>query len=275
MNRSRYLFILSFLGVLLICIGFSDVKAAKTTEVVLATGEWPPYTSRCMENHGIFTEIVTAVFEEMRIKPVYRFYSWKRVEEEVKKGRAFASFPHIITPERSTTFHFSDIIMFSNGRMFYNTRKYPYGIEFEDMHDIRRYKVGGGTSYRHEDMLRDLGLNIEYLSSEDQNIRKLFLRRLDLLPMDETAGLYNIRRIYPRRVHHFAFAEKPLTQDSLHLMISTKYSHGGRIEKEFCEAFQRIKDNGVFREICNRYGIITSPCEALMNPGGENSTPQK
>ena len=267
MNRAGYLFTLIFLGIFFTCPGTSDAEAAKAKEVVLATGEWRPYPPPHMENHGVFPEIVTAVFGEMRMKPVYRFYPWKRVEEEVRKGRAFASFPHIITPERSALFHFSDSIMFSNGRMFYNTRKYPHGIEFEDLHDLRRYKIGGGTSYRHQDLLRDLGLNIEYVLSEDQNIRMLFLRRLDLLPMDETTGIYNIRRIYPRRAHHFAYAEKPLTQDSLRLMISTEYPHSEKIEKEFSEAFKRIKGNGVYLKICNRYGIVTSPSQTLMNPG--------
>lgn len=268
MGRPGYLLLPTLL---LIIIGFiaCNVDAAEPQRVVLATGEWPPYVSKRMKNKGIFTEVVTAVFKEMGMKPVYRFYPWKRVEEEVRNGRAYASFPHVITPERSKVFHFSDSIMFSNGRMFYNTRKYPNGIEFVDMHDLKRYTVGGGTSYRHEDMLRDLGLTIEYLPCEDQNIRKLFLGRLDLLPLDETAGLYNIRRVYPRRVHHFAFAEKPLTQDSLHLMISTEYPCSTRIEREFSQAFKRIKDNGVYRDICTRYGIITTSCKTPMHTGGE------
>jgi len=271
MKRQGYLFILTLFCFLVLIFTDSDIKAARSREVVLVTGEWPPYTSQHLRRHGIFTEVVTAVFKEMGVTPVYRFCSWKSAEEEVKRGRAFASFPHIITMERKKTFHFSDVVAFSNGRMFYNTRKYPYGVEFEDIHDMKRYRVGGGTSYRHEDILRNLGLSIEYIESEDQNIRKLFLRRIDLLPLDETAGLYHIQRLYPRRVNHFAFTEKPLTQDSLHLMISTRYPESGKIEKEFGAALQRIKENGVYQGICNGYGIVTSRCETLIHIGDERA----
>jgi len=48
-------------------------RGAGIREVVLATGEWPPYTSEHMKGYGIFTEIVAAVFSEMGVKPVYHF----------------------------------------------------------------------------------------------------------------------------------------------------------------------------------------------------------
>lgn len=276
MTSARYLCSVFLLGILTLCSAASGAYASQNQRVILATGEWPPYTSRYQRNYGIFTEIVSAVFKEMGMKPIYRFHPWKRSEVEVRKGHALASFPHVITPERRDEFHFSEAIAYSTGRMFYNTRKNPFGIELGSIDDLRRYSIGCGTGYRHEGALRDLGLSMEYVASEDQNIRKLFLRRVDLLPMDEVVGLYQIRRLYPRRMHSFAFAEKPLTQDSLHVMFSTAYPHAAEIEEEFNQALLKIREKGIYQRICSRYGIVVSrtPTVLPLVSGGEPPRPQ-
>ncbi|HPI93538.1 MAG TPA: transporter substrate-binding domain-containing protein [Deltaproteobacteria bacterium] len=273
MTSARYLCILFLLCFLTLC---PAAHATHNQRVILATGEWPPYTSQYQRNYGIFTEIVSAVFKEMGMKPVYRFHPWKRSEMEVRKGLALASFPHVITPERRDEFHFSEAIAYSTGRMFYNTRKNPYGVELDSIDDLRRYSIGGGTGYRHEGVLRNLGLSMEYVASTDQNIRKLFLRRVDLLPMDEVVGLYQIRRLYPRRMHSFAFAEKPLTQDSLHVMFSTAYPQAAEIEEEFNQALLKIREKGIYQLICSRYGIVVSRTQTVLPLvfGGEPPRPQ-
>ena len=262
-------YIVCFLSILIVgfCLAPS-VNASEKREVILATGEWPPYTSEQMNEYGIFTEIVSAVFTEMGVTPVYRFYPWKRTEMEVKKGNAFAAFPYTITQSRQKDFIFSESIAFNTGRLFYNTSKFPEGIVFKDINDLKKYRIGGSIGYWYEELFEKLGLDVEYAQTDEQNLHKLFLGRIDLFPMDENVGLYLINKDYPEYVGMFAFAEKPLNQDSLHLMISKTYPGTYELQEEFEKAYARIKEKGIYRDIINRYGVIVFRSETLLYLGG-------
>jgi len=258
---------------LLLVVLSPDTHGATAKKVVLATGEWPPYSSEHMEGHGIFTTIVTAVFAEMGVTPVYRFYPWKRAEHEVRKGHAFAAFPYIITPERFAEFTFSESIAFNSGRLFYDTRRYPEGIVFHDMNDLSHYRIGGSLGYWYEEVFKKHGIPIDYAQTDEQNIHKLLMGRIDLVPLDEAVGLYLIRKLHPDKVNRFAFAEKPLNQDSLHLMISRTYPGSSTLTRQFAAALERIKTNGVYERTCNRYGIIMFRSQTLLYLGGTDIFP--
>lgn len=243
----------------------SDIK-----EVTLATGEWPPYTSEHMKNYGVFSEIVSAVFREMGIKPVYKFYPWKRSELELQEGRAFATFPYTMTPERRKKFHFSDSMAFNTGRLFYNTRKYPNGISFKSIQDLEKYKIGGTLGYWYVDKFRQMGFNVEYVATDEQNIQKLYLQRVDLVPLDEMAGFYLIRKLYPDKMNSFACSGKALNQDSLHVMFSKTYPDAEKLEEGFKRAFIRIKENGMYQRIINKHGFMVFRSENLLYLGNSH-----
>jgi polar amino acid transport system substrate-binding protein len=273
MNRLMQAAIISLLCLFIFFLSLSSTKASDIKEVTLATGEWPPYTSEYIGSYGAFSKIVSAVFTEMGIKPIYKFYPWKRAEIEVREGHAFATFPYTMTPGRRKDYHFSDSMAFNTGRLFYNTSKYPNGISFKDIQDLNKYKIGGTLGYWYEDKFRQMGLNIEYVATDEQNIQKLHLKRVDLVPLDEMVGLLIIRKLYPDKIDSFAFVEKPLNQDSLHVMFSRTYPHAAELEERFRNAFIRIKEKGIYQKIINKYGFIVFRSETLLylgNPQNQN-----
>ncbi len=183
-----------FLLLLVFSFSGSSISIAQLREITLVTGEWSPYTSESIEGRGVFTEIVSAAFKEMGLKPVYIFLPWKRAEKMVQMGEVFAAFPYIMTDTREEMFDFSERVAFSTGRFFYCTKHFSQEIPYKTLSDLKPYKVGGVRGYWYETLFNKALLDTSYVNTEKQIIAMLYMNRVDLAPLDEWVGWHLIRK---------------------------------------------------------------------------------
>jgi len=228
---------------------------ADNPTISLATGEWAPYTSQDMVGHGVFTEIVKAIFEEIGIEPLYTFYPWKRAEYLVKEGSAFAAFPYFQTDERKKIFYFSAPVMISTGRLFYLKRNFPNGIDYKKLDELASYKISGVLGYWYETPFKEAHLNVEYVVSDEQSIKKLYLDRVELVASEELVGWSLIKHLYPKEASLFGTIDPPLNQDELRLMISKNYPNAIELTKRFNSGLEAIRKNGILSQILAKHGV--------------------
>lgn len=221
-------------------LGYQSLTQA-TEKILLASAEWEPYISETRAGHGKFSEIVTAVFKEMGMTTEFIFAPWKRVEALVKNGEAFAGIPYSYTEERSKTADYSLPIMNSSYVFFYNKKAYPNGISYSKLEDLAHYRINGVTGYWYESMFAKAKLNMEYVTTDEQGIVKLYFNRVDLAATDSLVGWALIKKLYPHEVSQFAMIEKPFATQNLHLMISKKYPNAKTITQKFNATFERMK----------------------------------
>jgi polar amino acid transport system substrate-binding protein len=208
-----------------------------------------------MDGQGAFTEIVSAVFKEMGQPVKYQFYPWKRAESEAKAGNIFAAFPYIITAERQKDYLFSDPVLISTGKFFYMPERHPDGIAYTKLDDLLPYQIGGVLGYWYESPFKEARLKVDYATSDEQNIQKLYLGRVDLAATDELVGWQLIKHLYPNEVDKFATVQKPLNEDSLRLLISRTYPNSAELTQHFNAALKVIRDQGVIQKILEKYGV--------------------
>jgi polar amino acid transport system substrate-binding protein len=226
------------------------------TAILLATGEWSPYTSQAMEGNGAFTEIVSTVFQEMGRTPHYLFLPWKRAESETLDGRVFAAFPYMITDARRQDFNFTDPICATTGKFFYIPARHPAGIAYQKLEDLRGYRIGAVLGHWYEDPLREAGLDIGLVVSDEQSFSQLHAGHVDLVPVDELVGWHIVDRLFPGEAQHFATLAKPLNDGSpLHLMVSRTYPDGAALTRQFNLALKTIRDNGTYARIMDHHGL--------------------
>lgn len=230
-----------------------------SNEVILTTGDWPPYVYETGPDKGPMAEIVIAAFKEVGITAKIVFYPWKRAEDEVRQGKAFAAFPYAASDERKKEFDFSDPMYLVKAKFFYNKNFHPDGMPFEKLDDLRSFKIGGMLGSWYEPNFKDAGLQVEYVSAMDQNIEKLVLGRIDLAVEEENSTWYLIRQLYPNEVDQFATLEKTLEQpgviNDLSLMISRSYPNSVELLKQFNTGLAAIRANGTFKQILEKYQI--------------------
>ena len=233
--------------------------APASGEVILTTGDWPPYVFETGNDKGPMADIVMAAFKEVGITPQIVFYPWKRAEDEVRQGKAFAAFPYAVTDERKKEFDFSDPMYVVKAKFFYHTKYHAAGMPFEKLEDLRNYKIGGLLGSWYEPYFKEAGLQVEYVNTTDQNIQKLALGRIDLTVEEENTTWLLIRKLYPNETNQFATLEKPLEQpgvvNELSLIVSRSFPNSAELLKQFNTGLAAIRANGTFKQILEKYQI--------------------
>ena len=220
--------------------------ALRAETIALATGEWIPYTSSGMEQFGEFTEQVTIVLAEMGMQPEYRFYPWPRCFDSVLKGRVWAAFPYSHTEERAKKVLFSTPLSCSKTVFFYygkDSDKEPY--RFDRLEDLRDYIVGGVAGYFYEELFQKAGLDVDYASDEISGLEKLKRGRVDLMPVNEKVGRHLIQTHFPDDIDRFHTLSRPMSLDSLHLIVSKSYPDAEKILLRFNATLQQCREKGL------------------------------
>ena len=219
-----------FIGMMLL----SNAPIIHAEKVPMVTGEWIPFTSFNLTNYGKFTELVNIVFKEMGVGPEYRFYPWQRCYDSVVKGRVFAAFPYSYTKERSKQVMYSDALYCSKTIfIYYDNHNGTKQFKYNNIEDLKKFKIGGVSGYFYENLFQNAGLKVDYTNKEINCLEKLKLGRIDLMPINELVGWHLIRTHFPDDVDKFKNLIKPLSVDTLHLIISKTYPHSKELLKQF------------------------------------------
>jgi polar amino acid transport system substrate-binding protein len=243
LDKKNRVTILVILIILLLSLSVSNAQ-----NISVATGEWIPFTSASMENYGEFTKRVTIVFNEMGIEPDYFFYPWRRCFDAVIKGRVWAAFPYSYTEDRAAKVWFSDMLSCSRTVFFYyrrenSLRKY----NFNNMADLKAYKIGGVTGYFYEETFKDANLEVDYVNKEIYAMEKLKMGRIDLLPVNELVGWNLIRTHFPDDAYNFKTLNRPLNEKPLRLIVSKDYPESKKLFDRFNQALQRCIEKGLIK----------------------------
>jgi polar amino acid transport system substrate-binding protein len=239
---------------LLIIFSLNSVYAKEQLQLPLVTGEWPPFTSKQMDGKGFFTELVTAIMAEMKLKPHYQFLPWKRCESRIVKGSAWGAFPYSKNEARSKKYNFSDTVAYSTTVFFYYKPRMKH-FAYSRIEDLKKYKIGGVLGYFYQEEFDKEKLNVEYVTTDEQNIKKLFVERFDITPINELVGWQLVKKLYPDKINEFATAKKFYNDTDLRVMVYRKYPDSDLLLKRFNEGLQLIKSKGVLNQIYKKYGL--------------------
>jgi len=224
-------------------------------KIIIATGEWAPYTSEQLQGYGFFSEIVFAVFNDMGIYYDIVFYPWKRCEENVRHGKIFAAFPYRITNDRKKDFDFSDVVAVSRGVFFFLKSKLQKEVIWDNYSDLKGYRIGGTLGYWYEKVFKEAGLTTEYVINDEINFKKLKAGRVDMVASEELVGWEVIKKMFPSSIYNFDTVKKPLDISELHLMISKKYPGADELKRQFNFNLKLIKEKGIYSKILKKYNI--------------------
>ena len=255
---------MKYLSIIIIALSIiSGDCFAVAEQVVFATGEWPPYSSKDLPEYGAATALVSAACKAAGIQPVYEFYPWKRAELMVEKGLVFAAFPYVINEERAKTFDFSDVLFRGHAVFLYSehnprTRSLP---SFEKLEDLRDYRIGGLSGSWWETDLKKAGLIYHVVTTIDQSIRQLELGRIDFCIGSEAVFHDTIQRVLPNHAHHFGrLSQSFWPEDANAVLVSRTYPGARELLGRFNKGLAVIKQNGEYSRLLKRYERLGNGC---------------
>ncbi len=254
MSCMRKYFIVRWVAPLLLLMVSGAVRASDT--LPLASGDWPPYTQNVSGDHGLATEIVSAVAAEMGMQAHIQWLPWKRNEVLLRQGRVFAAFPYRKTVDRHREFAFSDPLIFTSTRLFYNAES-TAPVPFETFADLRNVLIGGVRGYSYVKEFESVGVNLTVVNSDAQLVKMLASQRVDFAAMDTLGGRLLLTDMLGERQASYQMLPKPLySKSASRLMVSRQYPGYQRLLKDFNRALARIKQQGIYQKILQKYQFV-------------------
>lgn len=184
------------LTIILFLLCCSAVARAET--VVISTGEYPPYNSESFTHFGLMPRIITEAFKSQGIEAVYQFYPWARAYEMSKAGKVDATAHWYFSEERVADHFYSDTLIEETAVWFHLKGT---SFDWARLEDLGKYRIGAVRGYtytkRFYELIQSGVLEVEFVSDDEQNYRKLLLGRIDAVPEVVDIGLYLLHTHYP------------------------------------------------------------------------------
>lgn len=219
----------------------------------LATLDWPPYVGENLSQMGFTTAIVAEAFKRAGYEVKVDFMPWTRVIQESEAGKYDAAFPEYFSDERNKAFFFSD--QFASGPLGFYKRKAD-NITYTKLEDLKPYRIGVVLGYINTPEFDAANyLQKEPVNSDEQNIRKLLMGRIDLIVIDKYVAQYLIKNSIPEAIGKLEFLEPALLDQPLYVIFSRKIAGSEQKLQKFNAALKTMREDGTLDRILEESGI--------------------
>jgi len=251
------------LKILILILSFlfsNGLLMAGPKTVTLATLEWPPYIGKSLPKDGYVAEIVVEAFKRSGYQTDIQFFPWPRAVHMVETGNRDGLFPEYFSVDREKKCVFSH--PFPGGPVGFYKRK-DARISFNGnpqkelkkvLHGLRQYRFGVVRGYINiAEFDAATYLIKDEADSDESNIKKLHVKRIDLIFIDKLVANYIIKTKHFEMTPDLEFMEPALEQKSLHICFSKKSADYQRKLKAFNKGLKSIKADGTINRIMSKH----------------------
>lgn len=224
-------------------------------QVTLSTIEYPPFNqSEVLPNggRGVLIDLVAEAFTAANVSVTFEFIPMARVVWSVVKKNHAATLGMEEWFAKENKEHLVETVELLNMNIvvFYKKDRFPEGLSYEHLRDLKSYTVGIVRGSSLIPLLEEAGVHVEPVSQIDQNFKKLSAGRLDLVVAVDLGGWTILRDLYPDFVDNFSTVKKPLLVNPAGLIFLKEHD---RLIQTFRKGLGIILKNGTYYEILERY----------------------
>lgn len=243
-----------WIGILAILLAIGGTAMAESVRIT--NGEWPPFTSKDLPHGGSLSRIVAEAFALEGVTVEYGYFPWKRAYELAKSGRWDGSVGWAPSAEHRRDFQMSEPVVFV-GKGLYHLKDTAFDWKVID--DLHRWRVGGTAGYSYGgdwDRAAKMGqLKVDEVTTDEQSLRKLLLRRIDVIAMDVDVAEYLIQTLLsPEAAASIVRHPKLLTQTPICLALSRQSTRTSDLLPLFNRGLHRLKESGKYEQYIGQAG---------------------
>lgn len=237
---------------LLLGVAQGGVGAEK---IDLAAFEYPPiYQDE--KNKGLSAELVIAAFKAVGIEAELHFYPVARMILYVSKGQATCAIGGAVlfkSAQVAANVRVSDPIQRVSQVFLYDRRKYPSGVAFSTLGQLRSYRIGVLYASGIMKFLQETeGLALTPNTRHDGSARQLYAGRIDLWAVVDLTGQYFMKKHFPGEAKYFE-ASASFNKGDISLACSRLRDPDGVYLRRFTEGLALIRKNGTYLRIMAKY----------------------
>ncbi|WP_088210834.1 substrate-binding periplasmic protein [Shewanella sp. Shew256] len=240
-------------------LGFSAPSLAGRELTLVATNYPPFYTSELPDQGGVAL-VVKEAFKRRGYNASVKFYPFARAALLVKTGQADGIIGLWYRKEREQWAHYSDPIQ-AVQIVFYKRKDNP--LSFSQLTELKPFTIGIGRGYANPPEIAAAGLTTEEGNSDEMNLKKLFLKRIDLVLIGHNLAEYLTKQHGDEYTDAFEQVGDPIATEVFHLGVSLAVSDQTTLVAEFNKGLESMKKDGRLAAILSRFPQLLSTSDPI------------
>ncbi|MDO7896391.1 substrate-binding periplasmic protein [Pseudomonas citrulli] len=219
----------------------------------LVADGWPPFTDATLVNGGLATDIVSTALARAGYATEFEQVPWARAMLGVSEGRYDVLINAWYSEERTRIGQFSAEYLVNRVR-FIKRKDTP--IEYDDLQQLHVYPIAVVRGYAYSRAFDDdPQMQKVPVHSFAMAVRMLAADRVKLTLEDEFVARYYLSRESPKVRNAVEFLPKPLSENSLHILVSLKNPEHEQIVAGFDREIAAMKADGSYERILKQHGM--------------------
>jgi polar amino acid transport system substrate-binding protein len=220
----------------------------RAEEIVLSTGEWPPYTSRNLPGYGNIARLVSDAFATQGIKVTYAFRPWALAFKEAKENKVAGSvvWGHgMPDSDRQRHFLYSEPVFRTRSVFFYRAGS---SFNWQTFRDLNRWRIGGTEAYEYQ-FERELVQRLRPVPTDLACLQKLLTHEVDVCPLEYDVGIYLLRlRFSVEQARTITVHPRPYAFTSYHVIFPRTSRDGSSYLAKFNQGLAKLQQDGNYQK---------------------------
>ncbi|WP_166361441.1 substrate-binding periplasmic protein [Pseudomonas akapageensis] len=239
--------VLGLLGMLLMA------GTASADRLRLVADAWPPFTDATMVNGGLATDIVSTALARAGFASEFEQVPWARAMLGLGEGRYDVLVSAWYSEERTRLGQFSSGYLVNRIRLL---KRKDDAVDYNALADLYSLPVAVVRGYAYSPPFdNDEKVLKVPVHSFSMAAKMLAAGRVKLTLEDEYVARYYLARETPRLRNRLEFLPKPLSENSLHILVSLKHPEHQRIVAGFDKAIAEMKADGTYERLLQQHGM--------------------
>ncbi|APC17125.1 amino acid ABC transporter substrate-binding protein [Pseudomonas frederiksbergensis] len=228
-------------------------QTATAEKLRLVADVWPPFTDATLVNGGLATDIVSTALARAGYASDFEQVPWARALLGVGEGRYDVLVNAWYNEERTHIGQFSSEYLLNRIR-FIKRKDTP--IEYNNLQQLHTYPIAVVRGYAYSPAFdSDVALQKVQVHNFAMAVRMLAADRVKLTLEDEYVARYYLARESSRVRNAVEFLPNPLSENSLHILVSLKNPDHEKIVAGFDREIAAMKADGSYEQLLKQHGM--------------------
>ncbi|WP_076410600.1 ABC transporter substrate-binding protein [Shewanella sp. UCD-KL12] len=241
---------------LVVLMAQSTIIAASAKPLKIVSNEYPPFYSHLLADYGVVSHLAHEALKRANHTITHDFYPFSRAVLLTKAGYADGIIGIWYRKSREEWVAYS-LPLLSVQVVF--LKRVDRDIDFEKLSDLSQYSIGVGRGYANPEEFDEAGLKTEEGSSDSENLKKLYLGRMDLILISKDVADFLIEQSAIDFRGEFEVIGEPLSLELFHFGISKNRADHQVIIEQFNQALNEMKQDGSVLKILEQHGFEANP----------------
>ena len=228
-------------------------QGAAAEKLRLVADAWPPFTDATLVNGGLATDIVTTALARAGYASDFEQVPWARALLGVGEGRYDVLVNAWYTNDRTKLGQFSGEYLLNRVR-FLKRKDAP--IEYNNLQQLHTYPIAIVRGYAYSpEFDDDASLQKVPVHNFSMAVRMVAADRVKLTLEDEYVARYYLARESSKVRNSVEFLPKPLSENSLHILVSLKNPQHEQIVAGFDREIAEMMADGSYARLMKQHGM--------------------